>query len=237
MHPLLPIRLLMISHVCFFLGLFLWFNPWTHRLCMEGDRAIFYLLNGTLDQNPRWQSLWALLNHRQETAYNLVLAACFNLWALYQTKNPIVRTQVIKLFIYFWICFEVVFCFQEYFFHDFLKIIRYSPSLVLQPSLRLSQVLDDPHIKDVSKNCFPGGHAFALLYWAFFSFRCSPKGIGMLGLIFALFLCLPRLFSGAHWMSDTIFSGLLAAVCFSWTVLPLYYWQSRLKNKVSVHPL
>ncbi len=260
-------RLCLISHLLFFFALFLWFNPLTHVLCVESDKAIFYLLNGSLSHNPAWQSVWGMLNHRRETSYNLLLACCFNLWAIYQTKDPSnsstkffrmalgnihpcirrltllgidaphahseklfghttrLRMQCIKSFIYFWICFELVFCLQEYFFHGFLKLARYSPSLVLAPSLRLSEVLHNPSIKDASQNCFPGGHAFALLYWALFSLYLSPRYIGILGMIFGLFLCLPRLFSGAHWMSDTVFSALLALVCFVWTLMLLHYWK------------
>jgi membrane-associated phospholipid phosphatase len=216
-----PIRLCLASHLLFFFALFLWFSPLTHALCVESDKAIFYLLNGSLSHNPVWQSVWAMLNHRRETGYNLILACCFNLWAIYQSKNPRLRIHTIKCFIYFWICFEFFFCLHEYFFHAFLKVGRYSPSLVLTPSLRLSTLLNDPNIKDTSQNCFPGGHAFALLYWALFSLYLSPRLIGILGMIFALFLCLPRLFSGAHWMSDTLFSALLAMVCFVWTLMLL----------------
>ena len=217
--PSWPLRLCLTSHLLFFFALFLWFHPLTHALCVESDQAIFYLLNGSLSHNPAWQSVWGMLNHRRETGYNLILACCFNLWAIYQTKNPKLRMQCIKGFIYFWIFFELVFCLQEYFFHDFLKLARYSPSLVLTPSIRLSAVLQDPNIKDASQNCFPGGHAFALLYWALFSLYLSPRRIGVLGLIFVLFLCLPRLFSGAHWMSDKVFSALLALACFAWTLM------------------
>lgn len=206
------------SHLLFILGLLLWFNPLTHALCVRLDQAVFYGLNGSLAQHPAWQSFWGMLNHRYETRYNLVLACCFNLWAVYAIKKPARRTQTIKHFMYFWLCFELVFCIQEYVFHSLLAIHRHSPSLVLEPSLRLSTHLHDPQIKDVSQNCFPSGHAFALLYWALFSFYLSPKRIGILGLLFALFLCLPRLFSGAHWLSDTLFALLLAAVCFGWTL-------------------
>ncbi len=217
-----PRPLLFRSHLLLFVALFLWFNPGTHALCVACDKAIFYALNGSLQHHPAWQSFWGMLNHRSETTYNLVLACCFNLWAIWQTKDPKTRKQVIKGFIACWICFELVFCLQEYFFHDFLILARHSPSLVLEPSLRLSVQLQDPNIKDISRHCFPGGHAFALLYWALFSLMLSPKRIGIFGLIFALFLCLPRLFSGAHWMSDIVFSGLLAFACFAWTCVLFY---------------
>lgn len=214
-------RFFVASHLLFFLALFAWFNPITHALCVSADQALFYLFNGSLLNYPAWQTFWGMLNHRRETSYNLILAVCFNLWAIFAIKNPIQRKSCIKYFIYFWICFELVFCLQQYFFHGFLHLTRASPSLVLRPSIRLSEVLSNPHIKDVSKDCFPSGHAFALLYWALFSLYLSPKRIGILGFVFALFLCLPRLFSGAHWMSDVLFSGLLAAICFAWTLVLL----------------
>ena len=219
------IRFFIISHLLLGLSLICWFMPLLNPVCQEIDTLIFKTLNQSLNQNAIWQSFWGLLNHRIETTYNLLIAALLNLWAVLQTKNVKLKQKRILQLIYFWILFQIGFSLQEYTFHTFLHLERHSPSLTIKGAIKLSTVLQDPNIKDFSMHCFPSGHAFALIYWASFSLICAPKRIGFLGLFLAFFLCLPRLFSGAHWASDTLFSGLLALCWLSWTLIfPLYDW-------------
>jgi len=215
---------LIVIHLLLFSSLWFWFNspasPWLHEL----DELIFRKLNGSLASHSLWQKFWGMLNHRRETQYNLVIAALFNIWAVLQTQESGLKFRRIKQFLYFWICFQIGFMFQDYFFNAFLAVTRSSPSMVLEPVILLSDILNNSQIKDFSEHSFPSGHAFSLIYWASFTYVCSPKRIGLLAITLASFLCLPRLFSGAHWASDTIFSGLLALTWLGWTLnVPLYY--------------
>lgn len=210
-------------HLIFLSVLILWFIPITHHYIERLDTITFYFLNGSLWDHPLWQQFWGLLNHRREVSLNLVMAALFNLWALLATHDKALRKVRIKQTLYFWICFQIGFTLQYHFFDTLLHIERYSPSLILQPAAKLSLLLNNPNIKDASYHSFPSGHAFSMVYWAAFTQLCSPRKIASLGFVLAFILCLARLFSGAHWLSDTIFSGLLGLVWLSWTIIiPIY---------------
>lgn len=220
-----------LSHLLLLACGLCWFNEQIHPYCVSADIWVFKTLNQSLAEHSLWQSFWGLLNHRLETHYNLVLAGLLNLWAILDTPNARLKQQRIRQLIYFWICFELGFWLQDYLFHTYLEVARHSPSVVLKQVIKLSAQLKDTNIKDASTACFPSGHAFALIYWASFSLLCSPKKIGILGLLLALFLCLPRLFSGAHWASDILFSGIMALVWLSWILkVPFYSW---IKNRNS----
>ncbi len=211
------------SHLFMLFLLILWFSPLTQPFCQLIDNNIFFVLNGSLRNHPFLEYFWGMLNHRREVLLNLLAAAGISFWAIMATKDPILRKEQIKQVLYFWVCFEIGFQLQDVIFNRFLEIQRLSPSLVLQPVVKLSSLLENSNIKDFSRNSFPSGHAFAMIYWGSFTFISAPKHIARLGLLFAIFFCLPRLYSGAHWFSDEVFSGVLALVWLSWTInIPLY---------------
>lgn len=213
-----------ISHLALIAALLLWFNPLTHQFFQHLDELVFLKLNGSLVGEPFWQVFWGLLNDRRETKLNLLFAAVINIWAILVTEEKSLRHQRIKQTVYFWICFQIGFMLQEGIFNHWLHIARESPSLVITPLVKLSQVLQNPNLKEVTKHSFPSGHAFALIYWASFTLLCAPKRISIIGLVFAVLFCLPRLFIGAHWLSDEVFSILMALVWLSWTVNnPIYH--------------
>ena len=79
------------------------------------------------------------------------------------------------------------------------------------------------HMKDASGRSFPGDHASVLLLWAIF---LSPFARGwrrwlVWGL--TLLFILPRLVSGAHWLSDVLVGGLfLSLIAIGWGLYTPY---------------
>jgi Kdo2-lipid A phosphotransferase len=216
-------RFLWLCSLTMIAGLFVWFAPITHPFCVWLDTRTFEFLNAHLLQTPEWQAFFGLLNHKNENRYNLLFAAAFNLWAILQTKEPELRRKRIRLSLYFWLCFQLGYMLVNLIFVKWLALARLSPSLVLEPTVRLSEVLGDPNIKDANHHSFPGGHAFSLIYWASFTFLCAPKRIAVLGFIIAVLLCIPRLVVGAHWLSDVLFSSIMALVWLNLTLqTPVY---------------
>jgi len=214
-----PYKLLVLSHSLLFLGLGLWFSPLQislHKL----ETQIFFFFNQTLTI-PYWQEFWGLLNHRSEGSINLILAACLNIMIIMKTPRPLQR-KLIGQTLYFWLLFQLGFMLQRDLSDAFINTPRFSPTLVCSPVLRLSTLLDNVRIKDASHNSFPGGHAFAMMYWGIFTYYIAPKRWGVLALFLGSFLCLPRLMSGAHWVSDVVFSILLAFVWFAWSLVIWY---------------
>lgn len=192
------------------------------------DKQVFLLLNGSFLDHPLLQSFWGLVNHKLESTLNLLMAFMVNVVTLLCTRDPKLRKIRFYQFLYFWSCFQIGFLLQNWFFHSYLEIKRLSPSLVITPAYRLSKLLNNPLIKDFSEFSFPSGHAFAMIYWASFTYLCSPKKVGILALCLGIFFCLPRLVSGAHWLSDVAFSVLMALAWLGLTVrTPLYRFLER----------
>ena len=196
------------------------------------DSQAFLVLNGSLLDDPLLQTFWGLLNHKRESFFNILMALIINGITLLCTRDPKLRKIRFFKLLYFWFCFEIGFLAQDWFFHTYLHIQRLSPSLVLTPVYRLSKILNNPLIKDFSINSFPSGHAFAMIYWSSFTYVCSPKKVGIPALCLGLFFCIPRLVSGAHWLSDVVFSALLALAWLALTLkTPIYRLLNLLKKQ------
>ncbi|MFM8453670.1 MAG: phosphatase PAP2 family protein [Gammaproteobacteria bacterium] len=188
------------------------------QLSLLLDPKIFLWLNGSFSidwLNPFWIKLFGLLNHRLETKLNLLLAAVLNFVGLFQyRKNPTVFRKISWQLLFFWIGFQLFFTLQDWFFNSYLRLVHLSPSLVIQPAIKLSIVLQNTQIKDASYHSFPSGHAFSMLYWGLFSAYLMRPTLAKISLFLAFFFSLPRIFSGAHWVSDVVFSMFLAFLCF-----------------------
>jgi len=211
------------SYVILFFLILCWKIPFSHDLLKTLDIAVFNSLNHSLLETSLGQWFWGILNHRLETKLNLLVAGLFNAWAIIATKDPVLRKTRLKQTLYFWVCFQIGVMLLNGVFNHWLHWERLSPSLVISSTIRLSDLWGDPNIKDSAEHSFPSGHAFAMFYWAFFTRLCVPKKMAFSALLFASFLSLPRLVSGAHWLSDAYFSILFAAIWLSWTInFPLY---------------
>ena len=201
--------------------LLLWFLPLTSDLCRLIDRETFKFLNHTLTYSHAWQLWWGYLNHPYETWLNLIFMVTLNLVALYSLP-AYKRPKAFAMLLYFWFFFQFVLLFTHKFFADFLDIHRDSPSLIITPFVVLSESLG-MHLKVASCHCFPAGHALVLVFWAKFTKLYAPRWINILAMITVIVLSLPRLFSGAHWLSDIIFTIFYALLWFNIAVgTPLY---------------
>lgn len=205
------------SHIALGIAILLWYLPITNHYWLVIDGAIFKLLNNSLIDAVNWQYFWGLLNHKREVWLNIVLAIGINIYAICTAA----KGKKIKLLLtisYFILFLEAALFIQNFIVDDVLHIMRDSPSITLKAKVMLSETLNNPLIKDSSngQSCFPAGHAFALLYWAGFTYYCCKKNIGYLAIFIAIFLCLPRLFSGAHWFSDVLVTGILSWLWLSW---------------------
>ena len=96
-------------------------------------------------------------------------------------------------------------------------IYRDSPTLVVENCVRLSEKISWMRIKDDSNKCFPADHATtAILFAATYAFYAGRR-LGTAACAYAVFLCMPRMIVGAHWLSDVIIgSGSIALVLLSW---------------------
>lgn len=81
-----------------------------------------------------------------------------------------------------------------------------SPSLVLEPFTRLSEV-NSFGVKDSSSVSFPGDHATVVATFVFLLWVLAGWRYGIVACIIAIIACMPRLVAGAHWLTDDVVGG------------------------------
>lgn len=168
------------------------------------DIAFFKLINQSLLNSPYWQVFWACANHKYaDWVEDLCILAFFTLW-VQKSPSSLRKIRIAQLlFCVLYITF-ILFFVNRIIFRDFIVIPRPSPSLVVENSVMLSQEIPWMKIKDMSNTSFPGDHATtALLFAASFSYLAGWR-FAIAAWIYAAFLCMPRLITGAHWLSDVI---------------------------------
>jgi membrane-associated phospholipid phosphatase len=193
--------------------LLVWLSPATHPYCAWLDAKTFEVLNSSLLYSNSWQLLWGYLNHPNESWLNVIFLAMINIIGIYSLPR-IRRRKAVAGVIYFWLFFELVLLFTNKFFSGWLGIHRDSPSLVITPWVLLTESLNIASLKISSTNSFPAGHALVLIFWAKFTMLYSKPWVHKLVWLTVLVLILPRLFSGAHWLSDVIFTVCYALLWF-----------------------
>lgn len=206
------------SHLVLFILTIFWFLPIFTPSLKYIDQKTFEILNLSLSQSKAWMYFWGMLNHSNESWINVIVMVCINFLAVITIKDKNYKIQSIKLIIYFWFFYEIVLLMTHFIFIDLLNIKRASPSIILQTIVSISQELNNTNLKECSNNCFPAGHALVAIYWAIFTLAYAPKSFRIIIILTTLLIGTPRLFSGAHWLSDIIFSIAYGIVCFSWAI-------------------
>lgn len=181
------------------------------------DAECFLFLNKNLLSNKFSQYFVGILSHKNESWINVIVIVGINIFSilmLNKTPNN-ARSKANAIVIYCWISFQIVLLINILIFQKILHIHRDSPSVVIFGALRLSKILNNINIKDYSNNSFPAGHALVLIYWALFVNLYATSFIKIISWFICVLLILPRMITGAHWLSDTIFSLLLGWMYFN----------------------
>jgi membrane-associated phospholipid phosphatase len=186
-----------------------WLIPVTRSIWDAADLACFQLINSTLqpgvDGLGSWSAFWALMNVRLADLFPLVLMVC--LFAINRAVFPADRfldgltTFVVLLF--FMLLVRVG-------FDALVKVFDVnhpSPTLVFDDAVRLSLLYPEWPTKDEAGHSFPGDHASVMMVWAGYClYQVRNRwSVAVLGL--TVFFSLPRLMSGAHWLSDVAVGG------------------------------
>lgn len=210
----------------------LWFNPVTRPYCTWLDAKTFEVLNSSLLHSHAWQLLWGYLNHPNESWLNVIFMLAINIIGIYSLPS-IRRRAATAGVIYFWVFFQFILLFTNKFFSGWLDIHRASPSLVISPWVLLTESLNMANLKVSSTNSFPAGHALVLIFWAQFSLLYSKGWVHKLIWLTVLVLILPRMFSGAHWLSDIVFTVCYALLWFAIAAgTPLFGFATRRIEKL-----
>ncbi|MFK8040147.1 MAG: phosphatase PAP2 family protein [Rickettsiaceae bacterium] len=204
-----------------------WFVPNTHNIIEKFDSSVFLSLNGLLLCSHALQFIIALLNHSNESWINVVVMMFINLSMLFGRDNECCRLRLFKEIIYFWLFFQVVLLTNSFLFSKILDIHRLSPSVVILPIISLSETINISDIKELSCNSFPAGHTLIAVYWMCFSVFEIKHHIlyTILVYVIGIFIIIPRLFTGAHWMTDVLFTiplGLMWFYCAKYFLYKIY---------------
>jgi membrane-associated phospholipid phosphatase len=211
------LKLLLFFHVLAFILLWTLFTSYTDFFWEAIDVAFFSTLNGTLKDHPYWQLFWALANHKAaDWIEDLCVLGFFAAYVLKARRGFRLRRVAELLFSVLYIGL-IIYCVNKTLFREYLEIPRLSPTLTLENSVHLSDEISWLSIKDDSVKSFPGDHGTtALLFAASFSYFAGRR-LGILASLYAGFLCLPRLITGAHWLSDVIVgSGCITLFFLGW---------------------
>lgn len=222
---------LIVSHVSFIILFCIGYWSLINLGSVIFDNQIFYTLNQSITLNKIWTYFWAGLNHKYERKINIIIGFIFNIYIILREKDPKKKREIFYSFFFFFLFFEIFFVLNNLFWFDYLHVRRYSPTVVLEPSIRISELMGSNAYKDYSHICFPSGHAIAFGCWGLFTAYLTKGKTRLLALFMALLFSVPRVVSGAHWASDVIFSWLLSWVWFSWALLVL----ALIKNKLGVN--
>lgn len=93
-----------------------------------------------------------------------------------------------------------------------LDFDRLSPTLVHAGSQRLSVLVPWVDSKDASKGCFPSDHGLVMFCLTLYGWQVLLPWARWAAATAAVVFSLPRLFSGAHWLSDTLAGSLPLAL-------------------------
>lgn len=87
------------------------------------------------------------------------------------------------------------------------------------PVLRVSELTGWP-AKDWSSTSFPGDHGMMLLIFTFYMLRYFGKKAFAASLLVVVIFSLPRIMSGAHWLTDVVVgAGSICSIVLSWMLL------------------
>ncbi len=190
-----------------------WFVPVTQTLWQYADQAFFLNINSSLSNSPFWTHFWAIMNSR------------IGDWLSELCILTLLISATIRLKTRYSIVFKIILCvalsqilINKGIFLKLLHIQRLSPSLTLPLPVNLADAFPYLSNKVESTSSFPGDHAsmlflFTALIWKVYSYR-----YGLVCAALSFFFTLPRLISGAHWLSDAII-GSICITLFTYTLI------------------
>ncbi len=185
---------------------FSWAHDSTRLYWDELDYQALDFLNGWLSQTPSlWNQLWVVLSIRVAD----VLPLIFMLGFFYFDDVLFKKDQRLAGFIGFIVLLVLMFIVREGldFYVEYNHLSRISPSLQLDFVVRLSELYPEFNLKDASVESFPGDHATVLMTWLGYCLFFMRNRWSWMALLLVVIFSLPRLVSGAHWLSDVLVGG------------------------------
>jgi len=204
-------KFLVASNIVAVLLFVSWLYEPTRSYWMALDEATFWLMNDSLRWCKEWQWIWAVANNR---GFDLVAAlgmvSVFFHYALKYDRQRLHRYVSILVFagLVGVMAMEV---------GKSIPIERPSATQQFSNVCLLCEMVPEISTKDSSGDSFPGDHGTTLIVIAGFALFYLPLRHGLLASFLAVVFALPRVMSGAHWLTDEIVGALsLATIILSW---------------------
>jgi len=182
------------------------------------DKKAFRFLNGFIESSSFWQNFWAMANHRVADWIEDVCFALFFCWVITATPAKERRGKIAEcIFILFYVALLVIFS-KRIVFGYLLDVQRKSPTLLMDGFTNMADKASWLKVKFKSPKSFPGDHAVTALSFisGFLYLGRKRFFIALAATCYGIFLCLPRMIAGAHWLSDVLIgSGSIVAIAFS----------------------
>ncbi|WP_458735804.1 phosphatase PAP2 family protein [Zobellella taiwanensis] len=187
------------------------FVSWFEGYWLGLDEGVFWLFNGWLVTVPGWAGFVAVANQRWIDGAVALLMAGFvfrHAWMVSGRE----RTRICCLLLLMAGAFSL-----QATAGKALPIERPSPTLAYEQAERVSQLV--PHIKtkDASRDSFPSDHGIGFATFLLFAVYQFPRRYLYVVVPLVLALAMPRVLSGAHWLTDFLCGSLpLALITAAW---------------------
>lgn len=190
-----------------------WFIEPTRTFWLECDDFIFRYFNNSLRYgSDSWRMLWAVMNHRAFDAVSaglLTLVFIESAWrngrATWAWHAAVVSVTVIAVLIGTRI-------------GHMIPVERPSATMLNQDTFRLNHWASGFETKDISYSTFPGDHGMVALIGFGYAFHYLGSWQALAAFGAGLVILMPRLVSGAHWLSDELVgAGFVGILVLSWS--------------------
>lgn len=212
--------LFVAMHIAAALLIVLWSLPEVQMPFRTLETQLFLALNGTVDNATTWGTTVAFMNLR---GFDIPVGL---LMLLIMTRGgfAVRRQEVRELMVTFIWCLLLLLVVRQFILKPTFFALEFagpSPSMVVDSAISVQQYLPGWPVKFQDHRSFPGDHASVLLlWWALISIRGNRSPLWKwwsAATAIMILAQMPRLFAGAHWLSDNLIGGLTTAmVALAW---------------------
>jgi membrane-associated phospholipid phosphatase len=191
-----------------------WLLEPTRSLWLALDEKVFWALNSSLSCCRAWQVFWALANNRLvDIVAALAMVGLYLHFLLGEGRGAKDRLLAIGAMLSGLVLIAVQ-------MGKAFPYRRPSATLIHSSAIRLTELVSWLPTKDASTDTFPGDHAAVLFICAGVITVYLPRAYAAAAWTIAVVFLVPRLVSGAHWLTDDVvgaasFAGLVLTCTFA----------------------